>query len=813
MESKKIYIPIKVLVSYVVLAALVIGVGIVLYSENILFSDTENKTAQENNRILKISALLSNVNETESLSRITIQSNTNEDLLNFTRKTDSLIVRIDSVKLLVTTSSQRKLLDSVKLLLSKKTENILQLKKIKSRATDEVKVKNAINDLTRMELSLRKLRLEDFVKDPKSLGDYELSVLKRYVAYLNQNIPSDNSNTLTQRALDSMLVASKKLLNDVKQETKKRNDLLNSEEKKLLQNELSISTQLRKIVSVIEREIILNTTKSNIEKEQSLKKIIRIVAIASTIGLLLTLFFSMLIINDFSNTQSYKKKLEIANLRTNSLLRNREQLISTVSHDLKTPLNTIIGYTELLENSGLTQKQSYYNANVKGSSAYISHLIQDLLDFTQIEAGKITIESKPFSLDLMVSEVAKSIRSLHAQKNIDLKIDIDQQLDQKILGDAFRLRQVLSNLIGNAYKFTESGFIKITASPNATGDLVVISIEDSGIGIALEKQELIFEEFTQADENIEKNYGGTGLGLTISRKIMNILGGKLTLTSSLGKGSIFTIEFPLAYAEEIKSATENTTTKTHTALIIDDDANLLNLTTEILKQREFEVCAFTKASEALEFLKHHEVDFIITDIQMPEIDGFEFIKLLMKQPGYQNKKKPVIALTGKANINEAMYRSAGFSAIVKKPYSPSVFIETIQHILAFPTQSKPISVASESLENGSFSLVSLQTFFPNDSAAMNEVLHYFIRNTKSSVTALTLAIKNNDDEAVKMLSHRMAPMFRQISANEISNLLEKLEMNDYSKEERQLHIEKLQGKIELLLSEIETTISNPSHNG
>ncbi|HLA55752.1 MAG TPA: ATP-binding protein [Flavobacterium sp.] len=811
MESKKSYIPIKVLVSYVVLAALVIGVGTILYSENIFFSETESKIARENNKILKISTLLSDIHETESLARITIQSNASKDLKNYTRQTDFLILRIDSLKLLVATSYQQKLLDSVKLLLSRKTENILQLKEIKNRASDEAKVKNAISDLTRMELSLRKLRLEDFVKDPASLGAYQRDVLTKYVAYLNQNIPDDNTNTLTQSALDSMLVASKALLNDVKRETRERNNLLNAEEKKLLQNELSISAQLRKILSVIEREIIVNTTKNNDEKEKSLKKIIRIVTIAAVIGLLLTLFFSVLIVSDFSNTQTYKKRLEVANLRTKSLLRNREQLISTVSHDLKTPLNTIIGYSELLGNSSLSQKQSYYNSNIKGSSEYISHLIQDLLDFTQIEAGKIILENKPFSLAAMISEVAKSIRSLHSQKNIDLQINIDEQLHRKILGDAFRLRQILSNIIGNAYKFTESGFVKINAFPNPEITTIIITIEDSGIGIAKDKQELIFEEFTQADENIEKRYGGTGLGLTISRKITEILGGQLTLESEPGKGSVFTIEIPLYFTEEKEEKDNNHIEgQTYTVVVIDDDANLLKLTAEILKQHHFEVFSFTQPESALEFLKGHHVDFIITDIQMPSIDGFGFMKQLKDNHEYRYKNQPVIALTGKANVDLQAYEFAGFTAVVKKPYSPSELIKTISGILT-KDASVPFVATAQNLTHASFSLTSLRTFFPNDNAALNEVLQTFISNTKSNLTALETAMKRNDIPEVKMLSHRMSPMFRQISAHEIGDLLENLEQANYSSAEMQDVFKKLIDKIEVLLSDIKAMISNPSH--
>ncbi len=778
MEQKKSYIPIKVFISYLVLAALVVGVSVLLYSENIFFSETENKIASENNKVLKVSTLLSSVYETESLARATIQSNNPVDFEKYVSQTNALNVKIDSLKILVSSHYQAKLLDSVKLLLSRKTDNIKQLRDIKSKATDEVKVKTAINDLTRMELSLRKLSLEDFVKNPASLGEYQRSVLTKYVEYLNQNIPNDSTNTLTQKALDSILTASKSLLNDVKRETSKRNSLLDSEERKLLQNELSISAQLREILNVIEREIITNTTKNNEEKENTLKRIIRIVTIAATVGLVLTIFFSLLILNDFSKTQSYKKQLETANLRTQSLLKNREQLISTVSHDLKTPLSTIVGYSELLANADLTSKQLYYNKNIKGASEYISHLVQDLVDFTQIEAGKIVIESVPFSLSDIINDVGYSVQGVYPDKPIALQIHVDSEFDnQKIVGDPFRLRQILTNIIGNAYKFTADGFIKISAAITEK-NRILINIEDSGIGIAPEKQLLIFEEFTQADDTIEKKYGGTGLGLTISKRMVEILGGSLSLESVYGKGSMFSLELPLKFDQNsVASISDFSADKIYTAIVVDDDGNLLKLTTEILTMNGYTIFAFSDANEALKALRDIDFDLVITDIQMPNMDGFEFLERL-KNADATFKNQPIIAVTGKADFNSNTYKDAGFSAVVQKPYMPNTLLETLQSVLKNENiTDKSLPELEKINKNEPYSLVSLRSFTVDDDG-LKEILTSFIDNTKTSLSSLEKAVAEKDIPEIQMISHRMLPMFRQISAQEIAGLLEKLEVEN-----------------------------------
>jgi signal transduction histidine kinase/CheY-like chemotaxis protein len=781
MNSKKSYIPIKIFISYLILAALFVGVGWFLYSESTVFSNTESKIVKENSKILKVSNLLSNVYKTESLARITIQSDSEKDFKNYVTKTDSLKSDIDSLKLLVTTPYQIILLDSVKLLLAKKTENIKQLKVIKNKTDDEVSVKKAIADLTKMEASLRKLQLEDFVKYPSAMGDYQRNVLKKYVSYLNQNIPDDSTNTLTKKASDSILLASKTLLNQVKKETAKKKESLNIEEDKLLQNELSTSEQLRKVLNIVESEIIKNTTKNYFDRENSLKKTNQIVTITAAVGLLSTLFFLILILNDFSKTQSYKKQLEVANIKTKKLLKNREQLISTVSHDLKTPLSTILGYTELLDHSNLNKRQLYFAKNIKTSSEYISKLVQDLLDFTQIEAGKITVENIPFLLNDIISDVAKSIQSIYEQKPITLLIETDEKLNNPILGDPFRLKQILTNLIGNAYKFTEKGFIKIETKIDIEKHKIRITVEDSGIGIAEKKQQLIFEEFTQADKKIEKQYGGTGLGLTISKSIVGILGGKLSLKSTLGKGSVFEIELPLQFDSSLinEQAITNHLKNELTAIIVDDDINLLKLTTEILKQNNYNVIPFNNAATALKTIKTSPFDFIITDIQMPEIDGFLFLEKLKNATALKYKNQPIIAVTGRTDLELEVYKKAGFTEVLKKPYAPKTLLTAINSIFnRIENQINTDQLFEESDSNKPYSLTSLQSFLTDDDEALKEFLTSFIKSTKKNLTQLENAIVENNILEIKEISHRMCPMFKQIQAHDITGILDNLELKD-----------------------------------
>ncbi|MEL1255028.1 ATP-binding protein [Flavobacterium sp. DGU38] len=808
MESKKSYMPIKVLLSYVALLALVVTVGWFLYSENVIYNRLEDKIALEKTKILRVSKLYSNVYKTESLARKTIQTNSEKDFKSYLIETDSLKSRIDTLKQIVNSQYEKTLLDSVTYFLSEKTENIRKLKTIKNKADDEVSVNTAIDEITKMEFKLRKLELQDFTKSPNELGSYQRSVLQKYVDYLNQNIPDDSTNTLSKQASDSILANSKKLLSDVKQKAEKKKESLNFEENKLLKNEIAISEQLRKVLRIIEREIIINSIKNNSLKEKSLKKVNKIVTASAVTGLLLTILFSILIVSDYSKSQLYKKQLEIANFKTKNLLKSREQLISTVSHDLKTPLSTIVGYSELLGNSDVSTKQSYFIKNIKNSSEYITQLVQDLLDFSQIEAGKITIEKVPFLLPEIIDEVAKSIQTVYTQKNIDLIINVDEKLNTKIVGDPFRLKQILSNIVGNAYKFTEQGFIRISAYVAEDNDFFAITIEDSGIGIEKENQKLVFEEFAQANENIEKKYGGTGLGLAICQKIISILGGKLNLESTFGEGSTFKIKLPLLFdtsvalpepeQKEIISNSEK-----FTFIVLDDDINLLNLTSTVLKQQKHQVLSFISAAEALETIRNTDFDFIITDIQMPEIDGFLFVKKLKSKTNSFYKNQPIIAITGRTDLDFSTYTDAGFSTVINKPYSPKVLLETIQKVLDNTiTFDNTIVKNEKEISSKSYSLETLKEFLGNDTESAKEFIESFIESTKQNLNALEYAVQKKNIAEVNAISHRMAPMFRQIQAHETGEILKKLEQNTLQNSDLEALYNNLKIKIDWLFDSL-----------
>ena len=437
-------------------------------------------------------------------------------------------------------------------------------------------------------------------------------------------------------------------------------------------------------------------------------------------------------------------------------------------------------------------------------------MVQDLLDLTQIEAGKITLEKTAFNLPNLIDEIAKNIQSVYNKKEINLQFEIDESFNKNIISDAFRLKQILTNIIGNAYKFTENGFIKISANANLQSKIIAIKIEDTGIGIEESKRELIFKEFTQANENIEKNYGGSGLGLTISKKLTEILGGKISVKSEVNKGSVFEISIPLEFdnsnKNEAKTSTKNL--KNYTAIVVDDDSNLLQLTSEILKQNNFTTHSFTSGKEAFEFAKNNTFDILITDIQMPILDGFELLKSLQENK-LIIKNQPIIALTGRTDLSKKEYLNFGFSAIIKKPYSPNYLMQIVYSSLN--NESFKTDIEENNLEgnnsNSYYSLGLLQSFFPNDNTAINEVLLSFMKTTNQNLEHLENAILKNNTLEIKEIAHKMYPMFKQIKSNEIANLLEDLEEKAKHKNNLKSDYKIIKEKIEILFNNLNKEIT------
>lgn len=774
MKTNKITI--KVIVSYVLLFLVSVVAGYVIFKEIQKLSHQEKINQKDRNKIIQISKILSLVNDTESAGRIAMRTDDREALQLFLEKNVYLQTEILKFRRDISSEKQVFTLDTIRSLLNLKSENLQELKAFQETDSTSIIIRSAIRKLSSLEPYLG---YELYGKDsyrrksstPEKTPPDIASILKKYK---NIKIPTTFKNT----KFDKVVLETLTLLNKVNEETEDSKSQINEKMRKLWQNDVQISRKLDDLLHNFEEEVLANSQKLSLERKQIFENSKNLLMISFLVALGIIVISSIVIINDFVTSQRYRRRLEAANRKSNNLLKNREQLISMVSHDLRTPLSSIVGYSELLSKQNVSEKGKNYLSHIKYSSEYISKLVDELLDYTRIEAGKITIEKVPFNTTEIIDEVANNVKSAYKTKDVNLSLSFSETVNNlNFSSDAYRIKQILYNLISNAFKFTERGTVHIQADARQlNGDEyeIGIAVTDTGIGIKKEQQEHIFDEFTQANDEISKRYGGSGLGLHISQKLANLLRGKIYLESYENKGSTFTLRF---LAEKVVERTKTTQIITNdknpdliTIIVIDDDLSILSLIKELLKQKNINAITFNNGKEAFEQMENFDFDLVITDIQLPEMNGFHFVTLFNEQ--YKNTPLPVLAITGRRDVPESFYMKSGFSGILPKPFSPEQFYQKLK--LFFPklnieVENKPIMV-SNNIEGG-YTPEILESFMGDDREGIIGIYEHFLKESSENIQTLKLLADREDYKGIKAIAHKMTTMFAQINAKRESEIL------------------------------------------
>ncbi len=344
-----------------------------------------------------------------------------------------------------------------------------------------------------------------------------------------------------------------------------------------------------------------------------------------------------------------KNDLEEANTKLKNASKFKSEFLANMSHEIRTPMNGVIGLTEILLDTPLTDQQHQFLSMVKNSSTQLLTLLNDILDLSKIEAGQIFLENTTFNLRPTVENVADLVIKRVEDKNIELNIFIHNEVPVHLVGDPARLKQVLVNLVGNAIKFTEGGEVTIQVKLKEKTDkyaILLFSVKDSGVGIAQDRQKAIFESFTQADASTTRKFGGTGLGLTISRQLVKMMGGDIWLDSTLGAGSTFhfTGKFLIQQGEFTKEEVLPTDVRGLKVLAVDDNATNRLILQEMLHSFKGYPRVVESGKQVIEILKKEDdYELIISDFQMPEMDGCDLVRLIRELQPY--KDTPVIMLT------------------------------------------------------------------------------------------------------------------------------------------------------------------------
>jgi signal transduction histidine kinase/ActR/RegA family two-component response regulator len=369
----------------------------------------------------------------------------------------------------------------------------------------------------------------------------------------------------------------------------------------------------------------------------------------------------------------------------------KSSFLATMSHEIRTPMNGVLGMAQLLRRDETDPGQIKRLDTLVDSGEYLLGILNDILDVSKIDAGRLELAPRPESLRRFLGQVVDFWGARADEKGVALRLEITDAVPQGVLMDALRLRQVLFNLIGNALKFTEAGSVRVRIDAQPTGEasnLVRMSVCDTGPGIAAEHLATLFDRFSQGEESEVRRFGGTGLGLAIAKQLIELMGGRIWVESTQGEGSAFHIELPLADAEvqDIAAPPADTWAESDLLvldlLIVDDNAVNLLVLDQLLAAFGHRVAKASSGGEALEMLGRQAFDLVLMDIQMPQMTGIEALRLLRDSPG-PNRGAPVIALTADVTSGgRARYVDLGFSDHASKPVQIGELVQVIGRVMS-----------------------------------------------------------------------------------------------------------------------------------
>lgn len=515
-----------------------------------------------------------------------------------------------------------------------------------------------------------------------------------------------------------------------------------------------------------------------------------------------------------------KKEKEVAE-KTAML---KQQFMANMSHEIRTPLNAIVGLVNLLLNKSPNAEQARYLEAIKKSSDNLLVIINDILDLSKIEAGKIILEKIPFELGAALEGIYNTLFLRAEEKKISFSVVTDFQEKIFLLGDPTRLSQILINLLGNSLKFTEKGSVTLKVSTRQAENQCHITFDviDTGIGIAEDYVNQIFESFTQAGTDTARKYGGTGLGLTISRQLVELMHGTIRVKSKLGEGTTFTVEIPFEKADETMIVTpeENTIDtsglKGLRVLLTEDNEFNVMVAEETMKELLPDVQISTAANGklALEKLENGErFDIILMDIQMPVMNGTEATLKIRAHKNPEIAKSRIIALTANAFEEDIKkYFRIGMNGYITKPFRPDDFVREIANVLEMkqpesgqPTQLKaqdkePPTEAPFVLPEKITDMSFLQKFSNGDAQKMQKYKQMFLTNGPKLMDAIHKGMADKDYEGVKIAAHSLKPQLGYVGVGEeISNIF-MLEQN--AGESAHHHtLEKLVGRLERVMEQ------------
>lgn len=566
-----------------------------------------------------------------------------------------------------------------------------------------------------------------------------------------------------------------------------------------------LTSRIDELLKGIEHEELEKSIWLLKEKEQTLASSQYTMFIAFCVAIFIAFFFALLFLVDINKSQRYRRQLEASNKRISDLLDAREKLMLTISHDIKAPMSSILGFVELMDTHG-DRKNENYLSNMKSSGEHILELASALLDYHKLEEGNWQLKESNFNLHTLINNTASGFEPLATRKGLEYSIKNNLPEQLLVYGDLYMIRQIMNNIISNAVKYTSDGSVLVKAGLEA-GDSpkrLVFSVTDTGKGIDDADQQLIFQEFRQLENPIGEE--GSGLGLAITKGFIEALKGTIRLNSRKGKGSEFIVEIPLqpAKEEELKKCTDKPEAEQDlegiSVLLVDDDPAQLTMTSEMLTKKKVKSMTEINPDKVLPLLQSTSFDIVLMDIQMPGTDGLMLVEKIRRLGGEQLKKMPVIGLSARSDISKEKMKTSGFTDFLTKPFtSDRLYSIVYRYVRGGGHVEDAFTHGEQSFEEkGPMALIE---FVSDDKETSIAILQSFIDETGESWDRLKKAFQKEDQKAIQGIAHKVLPLFRLMGNQSLISLMERLEKGEMlSEEDRSVVLDKIEDYLEEALT-------------
>ncbi|PPK87834.1 PAS domain S-box-containing protein [Neolewinella xylanilytica] len=483
---------------------------------------------------------------------------------------------------------------------------------------------------------------------------------------------------------------------------------------------------------------------------------------------------------DITNQKQLESELAVAKTKAEEGSVAKEAFLANMSHEIRTPLNAIIGMIRELSREELSPKQQTYLDHTDTAARHLLSIVNSILDLSKIEAGELELDDHDFSLEALIANMRSILNDKAQKKGISLQFDLDDRIWPAHTGDSSRLRQVVINLLDNAIKFTLKGGVRLEAtaiSEEPDGQRIRLKITDTGIGMDEQYLGQLFSKFSQAEKSTSRRFGGTGLGMSITKQIVEMMGGTIAVDSKKDRGTTFTIELKLAPGniEQLADSTEENLhllRGTHVLLVEDNMMNRF-IATKSLSHLGCTVDEAENGAVALDMLKKSSYDVILMDIQMPELDGVETTKIIRNE---LQLHLPIIAVTANAFKKDIdLYLSIGMNDYVTKPFEEQVLFDTLLKYVVNLVETPPQLAPAASGTVAIYDLTKLRELSRGDEQFVESMVEIFTEHTPLALTEISEAMHRKDYETVAKTAHRIKPSIESMGIVQIEGLAKDIE--------------------------------------